>query len=309
MTEQLKSYDTLVISGGSMNGLGILGALQFLKDQNKLENIVNYVGVSVGAIICYLLIIGYTPIEIMIYLCTNRKVFEKLNKFNFVNALKGDGAISFSLISDVLERMTVDKIGKVLLIKDLNALFNKNFTCVTYNATKSKKEIIDATTFPDLPCLTALRMSCNIPIIFEPYKFGDSYYVDGGLSNNFPVDIGEEIGKSVVAISIKSSTTIDIEKSDIIEYLNKMLLILINEACEIRNKYKREDTDIIEILSGDKAVKIYEFVIDSKQKLYLFSHGYEFAKTFYCLKPKLCIDVNTTQEKTKLCIDANAAQE
>lgn len=285
--EFLTEYDTLVISGGSMNGLGILGALQFLKDNNKLENIQNYIGVSVGSIICYLLIIGYTPIEIMVYLCTNKKIFEKLNKFDFVNAVKGEGAVSFSLIGDVIERMTVDKIGKVLLIKDIKNLYGKSFTCITYNASKSKQEIINHETCPDLPCITALRMSSNIPLIFEPYKFGDSYFVDGGLSNNFPVDIGEELGQHVIAISVKAPTTIDIEKADIMEYLNKMLLIVLNEASSCKNKYKRENTDIIEILCGDKAVKIYEFAIDSKMKLDFFSHGYEWAKNFFSQKKSI----------------------
>lgn len=275
------TYDTLVISGGSMNGLGILGSLQYLRDQEKLESIQNFVGVSVGSVICYLLIIGYTPIEIMIYLCTNKKVFEKLNKFDFVNAINGEGAVSFSLVSDVIERMTVEKIGKLLLIKDLYLLFQKNFTCVTYNATKSKQELINKETFPDLPCVSALRMSCNIPIIFEPYKFGDSYYIDGGLSNNFPVDIGEEIGKCVIAISVKAPTSIDIEKSDIMEYLHKMLLILINEASTSKVKNKKSDTDVIEILSGEKSIKIYEFAIDSKTKLDLFSFGYEWTKKYF----------------------------
>jgi NTE family protein len=277
----MNSYDTLVISGGSMNGLGILGALQYLKDKEKLEGIENYIGVSVGSIICYLLIIGYTPIEIMIYLCTNKKVFEKLNKFDFVNAIKGEGAVSFSLISDVIERMTVEKIGKLLLIKDLHLLFKRNFTCVTYNATKSRQELINMETYPDLPCVSALRMSCNIPIIFEPYKFGDSYYIDGGLSNNFPVDIGEDIGKCVIAISIKAPTSIDIEKSDIMEYLHKMLLILINEASTSKVKNKKPETDIIEILSGEKSMKIYEFAVDSKTKLDLFSYGYEWTKKYF----------------------------
>jgi predicted acylesterase/phospholipase RssA len=126
-------------------------------------------------------------------------------------------------------------------------------------------------------------MSCNIPLVFEPYKFGDSYYVDGGLSNNFPIDIGEDVGQAVIGIVVKSPTNIDIEKADIMEYLNKMLLILINEACDLRNKFKRDSTDIIEIMSGEKALRLYEFNIDSKIKLDLFSNGYEFAKKFYSL--------------------------
>ena len=33
----LKNYDTLIISGGSINGIAALGALQFLHDQKKLS--------------------------------------------------------------------------------------------------------------------------------------------------------------------------------------------------------------------------------------------------------------------------------
>lgn len=286
MDEECKKlYDTLVISGGSMNGLGILGSLQYLNDKKKMDNIDNFVGVSVGSIICYLLIIGYTPIEVMIYLCTNHKVFEKLNKFDFVKTINGEGAISFSIISDILERMTVEKTGKLLLVKDLKEQFKKNFTCVTFNATKSQRELINHETYPDLPCISALRMSCNIPFIFEPYKYGDSFFIDGGLSNNFPIDIGEDLGQCVIGISIRAPTSIDIEKSDVMEYLHKMLLILINEASCDKIQNKKPTTDVIEILSGDKAAKIYEFVLDSKTKLDLFSVGYEWTKKFFDTKP------------------------
>ena len=70
-------YDTLVLSGGGVNGILELGALQYCNDKNLLSSIKTYVGTSIGSIICYLLIIGYTPVEIIVYLCTHNKLLEE----------------------------------------------------------------------------------------------------------------------------------------------------------------------------------------------------------------------------------------
>lgn len=61
----MNDFDTLVISGGSVNGISALGALQYLRDNEYLNNIKTYIGTSSGAFICYLLAIGYTPVEII----------------------------------------------------------------------------------------------------------------------------------------------------------------------------------------------------------------------------------------------------
>ena len=70
------SYDTIVLWGSSINGLVLIGALQFLYENNKLLIIDNYIGTSSGRIISYLLIIGYKSIDIIIYLISNN-VFYK----------------------------------------------------------------------------------------------------------------------------------------------------------------------------------------------------------------------------------------
>ena len=68
---QIADYDTLVLSGGSSKGILTLGALQYCYDNFLLNKIETYVGTSSGAIISFLLIIGYSPIEIMVYICCN----------------------------------------------------------------------------------------------------------------------------------------------------------------------------------------------------------------------------------------------
>ena len=63
----MKNYNTLVLSGGGLKGFSILGALQYLVDEDKdhLLFLKKYYGVSVGAIICLLLIMQYQPKDIL----------------------------------------------------------------------------------------------------------------------------------------------------------------------------------------------------------------------------------------------------
>jgi hypothetical protein len=56
---------------------------------------------------------------------------------------------------------------------------------------------------------------------------------------------------------------------------------VLNESVRYKIENKKEKTDVIEIKATDKSVKIFEFNIDSKSKLGLFSLGYESAKKYY----------------------------
>ena len=123
--QSISEFDTLVLSGGSVMAISIIGALQYLKDNNLISHINHYIGTSAGAIICYLLIIGYTPIEIIIYLCTNHHLFEKLKYINVVSASRGEGATTFLHISEQIEKMTIDKTGRLNTMSDIQTLFNK----------------------------------------------------------------------------------------------------------------------------------------------------------------------------------------
>ena len=105
----MDTYDTLVLSGSSCKGLLILGALQYLTDNFQLKDINKFVGTSAGSMICYFLAIGYTPIELMVYICTHQ-IMEKMQHLNIVSMMNGTGACSFSGIQEQLEKMTINKM-------------------------------------------------------------------------------------------------------------------------------------------------------------------------------------------------------
>jgi predicted acylesterase/phospholipase RssA len=271
--------DTLVLSGGSINGFILLGGIQYLYDNHLFQNITTFVGTSIGSIISYLLIIGYTPIEIMVYLCTHNELIEKMGRINILNIPRGEAAVPFSCISDELERMTIDKMGSLMTMAELNARFGKILVCSTYNATKSKPEYISHETYPNMPCLTAMKMSSNLPFIFENFKYGDSFYIDGGVSNNFPIDIGEKLGKKVVGLCITYDLSIKNIKPDFLDYIYKLLYVPIQQSMEYRILNMRNNTKVINISPTN--IDFFNFNINHKVKFEMFSNGYNEVKNSY----------------------------
>jgi len=164
-------FDTLVLSGGSVRGVGVLGALHYAKVNLFIENINTFVGVSSGAMICYMLAIGYTPIELIKNVCVNQDFMHKLQNFSFINMLHGEGATSYNPINEILEKLTIDKIGRFVTLKSLKETFGKTLICGTFNYTQGRAEYLSAKNYPDMPCLTAIRLSANLPLFFKHYKY------------------------------------------------------------------------------------------------------------------------------------------
>jgi len=279
-------YDTIVLGGGAIKSFNILGAMQYAYDNYLLKNIKTFIGTSGGSMISYLLIIGYTPVEIITYLCTNQ-IFEKLQNFNMVAMMNGLGAVSYLHIYDQLEKMTIEKIGYIPTLKDIKEKFDKDFISITYNLTEDKIEYLSHDTYPNLPCLIAIRMSSNLPLVFEHFKYGNSHYIDGGMANNFAIDLAvEKGGKNILGIYNEMSNNYSFAKNtefNVLEYIFKVIFI---PTSEIRNlKFKsieknNNKMDIIKIVDA-KNTNPFNFGISVKDRLDLFSNGYQTAKQYY----------------------------
>ena len=262
-------YDTIVISGGSTKCISLLGAIQCLidKDKLKLNEIENFVGTSAGAMICYFLSIGYEPLDIFTEICTS-KVLSKLHPINPIGSLMNTkGLMSYSLIQEELERMTIQKIGYFPTFKDIE----KNLVITTYNLTKSKVEYLSKENSNDLPCLVGLRMSSNLPFIFTPFKYNNCLYLDGGLVDNFPIDVGEKLGKNVLGLVLDYDIEYN-EKGNVLEYLYKILSI--QETEYLNNKIGQCKSSDIYKLSTNEKLKVFDLNIELKMKLKLFDSGY-----------------------------------
>lgn len=274
-----KRYDTLVLSGGVTKGFGLVGSLQYLQDNRVLPSIQKFIGTSIGAIIAYLVCIGYSPIEIMIISC-QRKIFENMTNIDILNVMHGNGAVSFHIFQEILEKLTIEKIKKFITLSDLYTRFGKELVCCTYNLTLGKPEYISYKTHPDLNCLTALRMSANLPFFFETFVYDDYKYVDGGIADNFPIS---QVADEDVALGIRTKKilTTDPDKKNDENVLSQFVAILtvpIGRVEEIQI-YHETRTDIISIpIPSYLCTSLH---LTNTEKFDLFSNGYEAIKKFF----------------------------
>ena len=269
-------YDTLVLSGASSKAFVTLGAIQYAFDNYLFQNLNTYVGTSSGSMICYLLAIGYTPIEIMVYICSNQ-IMEKMHNFNILAMIQGRGAISFSNIQEQLEKMSISKIGYLPTLNDIKEKMNKILVCVTHNLTENRTEYLSWETHPHLPCVTAIHMSANLPLVFENYRYGNCFYVDGGISDNFAIDTGEKMGEKILGINLNNelysfSTETDVS---ILEFIYNLINVPVFQAINHKIRMASEKCKIINIKAMSSNIKIFEFSLTSSDKLNMFSYGYE----------------------------------
>ena len=176
----------MILSGGGTKGLCSLGALQYLQDSKRIDcsSVKRLIGTSIGAIICYFLAIGYSPIELVVYLCSHG-VLESLTINQFEQIVSGDGIYDYKILRDVYEKMTLEKMDTIPTLNEVYTRFGKELIICTYNFTDRKTEHLSYRTHPDLSCMDALRMSSNLPFIFSSFIYGDKEYIDGGVIENF----------------------------------------------------------------------------------------------------------------------------
>ena len=267
--EKDEKYKTLVISGGSTKGLAALGVVQAVFDKHICD-FYHYIGTSVGSIINYLLCIGYTPIEIMISI-TQTSLLEDLSVFNIANIMSGTGVTRWNIIHEFLEKLTINKIGYLPTLLKIHENFNKKLTICTFNNTKKKLEILNYKTYPDLPCLIAIRMSCNLPLIFDRFKYMDSYYLDGGLIDNFPIHLVND--EKALGINLCADDIISTDETfRFLDYIYDIICIPINENSKLKRQNLKKLCHIVDITIKD--TKIFEFNLTVKKQLDLFSTGY-----------------------------------
>lgn len=274
----LENYDTLLLAGSSVRGFVILGGLQYFYENYITKDLNKFIGTSSGSIICYLLCIGYKPLEILVYLSVNGYIFEKIqNSFNLVEMFNGNGVTSFRLIQDFLEKMTISKIGRLITLRELYDDFKKTLTVSTYNETEGRTEYISYKNKPNMPCLVALRMSSNLPEVFEQFIYENSVYIDGGLGDNFPIQLAENEGKRIMAM-INLPDKLIKENENILERIMRRSGIAYNELINYKIALSNSDKSKIITFNYDE-VKTIQFNVDSEKRLNMFSYGYQHAKS------------------------------
>jgi NTE family protein len=233
----------LVFSGGGAKGLAHIGVLKALEENNIPIDYI--VGTSMGAIIGGLYASGYSPAEIEKialskefqhwlngYFENEHRYFynKKPDNPSFVTAkLQIDTGFNVklrsSLINDVpLNFALLELYGQASAIakNDFNKLFVP-FRCI----------VADVFTQEMIPVANgnlaeAIRGSFTVPLVYRPIKVNDKYVFDGGIYNNFPVDVMKKEFQPdyIIGSNVSSKTYNNYPKENDEKLMNRFLVYM-----------------------------------------------------------------------------------
>ena len=199
----------LVLSGGGAKGLAHIGALKVIEEAGIPIDYV--VGTSMGSIIGGLYAIGYTPeqMDSMVrkqdwgYLLSDRIARTDMNMTERESDEKYVISVPFSktAIQDVtgglIKGQNISSLFSELTLGYHDSIdFNKlpiPYACVSENIADGKEYV-----FHHGVLSTAMRASMAIPGVFTPVRLDSMVLIDGGVVNNYPVNVAKEMGADVV---------------------------------------------------------------------------------------------------------------
>jgi len=213
----------LVLSGGAAKGLAHVGVLKAL-EENEIP--IDYiVGTSIGGIIggCYAAGMSPDQIEQMVlsdqflrwinglpetgynyyyHRADETPQFLKLNlgldsTFNFQlnSSIANDVSLNFAL---------AEKMAQASVISDNN--FDSLFVplrVVTADIFTQREEVLSKGSLSD-----ALRATQTVPFFYNPVRVDGKYLFDGGVYNNFPVDVMQRDFEPDVIIGVNVSSKV-----------------------------------------------------------------------------------------------------
>jgi NTE family protein len=241
----------LVLSGGGAKGMAHIGALKVIEE---LGVRIDYIGgTSTGAIVGGLYAVGYSAVQIdSIFKEINfseliqddlprsaKTFFEKYESERYALTLPFQD-FKISLPSSISKGQNMyDLFSKLTLhvndIEDFNEL-PIPFFCIATNIESGKETILNKGYLP-----RAVAASSALPTLFNPVKLGDSIFIDGGITNNYPIDRVRAMGADIIiGIDVQDSLKTRENLKSVIEILGQ---INNYETIELM-KEKRNKTDI-----------------------------------------------------------------
>lgn len=293
----------LVLSGGGAKGAAHIGVLKYMEEIGIPVSFVT--GTSMGSIIGGIYALGYNPDEMEelisgidwpLYITgkTERRFLSQrqrqLKDRLLINIPYGKFTRRDEMEMSAMPLGAVEGDNLLNLFNCLSIGFQDSmcfddmpipFACVATDLMTGKSKVLHGGEFG-----RAIRTSMSIPIFFTPVPWEGHLLADGGLINNFPVDVCREMGADII-IGLEVYSDLVTNPDDLRsvgKQLQQYLSIITNRGLEDH----RQQCDIY-VKPDVTGVNMLSFNADAIAEL--VRRGYEAAKSheaeFLELKAKL----------------------
>lgn len=280
-------YSSIILSGGHIKSASFIGCIKCLEEKGMIKHLRQFVGTSAGAVICYLLALGFSSKDIRDFLI-NVLHDDKLNNFNIeeiCNLFENLGIDSGEKLETIFKKalklkldINNDDIDFITFAK----VTGKDLVICVSNLTKEKEEFFSVDSTPNMSVVTALRASCSLPIIFTPVVINDMMYIDGGAYCNLPLNYIKDVKSrnDVIALNIKQTNYNN--TSDFLNYMRFIIYSILEKKCSYENN---DDQNVLSLFFDEADDLIFSFSdlkLDVKVETVdkLIKKGYEAMKVY-----------------------------
>ena len=233
----------LVLSGGGAKGIAHIGVIQALED-NEIP--IDYVtGTSMGAIVGGLYAAGFTPDEMMGILMSkdfsdwSTGVINENLTYYFDRKAPTPSMVKLNFVSDDSVKLKLDLLPSSLINPlpmnfgflelftpytaqcggDFNQLFVP-FRCVASDVFNKRKLVLGSGGLGE-----AIRASMSFPIVFKPQYINGLPIFDGGIYDNFPVDVMRTTfaPEFVLGVDVSSGSS-KIDMNSLVDQVETMII-------------------------------------------------------------------------------------
>lgn len=252
----------LCMSGAVHRGIIFVGALKRLEELGILNrgDLKVIAGTSIGSFILVCYAIGYSPDVFMdMILETNFSIFNQVN--NEQTSIL-DSTEFRSWVYRVLEQK-INPNTPISKIKQFTGGIDVIIatTCIEDGLVYFRSDVEDS----KVSIYDCLIASMNLPLLFPEYIIDDKTYFDGGLLDNFPINI---LGNGALGLKIKSKTS---DSND--NLFNKVTGVMMKYIAKLNGANNLKIQYIIEIHTNDNQYVNFDFTPDDK--INLFMNGYD----------------------------------
>jgi predicted acylesterase/phospholipase RssA len=281
----------IVISGG---GVSIFTSYGVLKESHqsgfwKLENIQTIYGTSAGAILGFIILLGFDwkVLDDYFILRPWQNVF-KIDVLTIMNSFQKRGILDIRAIEGIIDPLLLAKdMETTITLKELYEKTGIEFHVFTSEMENFCGLDVSYKTHPHWKISEAIYSSCCLPCLFSPFMKEGKTYIDGGMFSNYPTHPCYQSGAKKEEIFGLCNTVKDpfektlTNESTLFDFIMDLLFRMFYK---ISNQENTPDVLPHEIMLEISMVSIYDIYLatsDIKQREHLIEKGYTAWKQWY----------------------------
>jgi predicted acylesterase/phospholipase RssA len=280
----------LVISGGGPTMIQTLGSIQHLEENKFIDinNIETIYGTSAGAIIGVLICLKYDWTTLYDYIIKRpwQEVFP-INIQNIFDSYTKKGIFNDKTVIKCFKPLLDAKdISMNISLKEFYDYSKIELHMFSFEVNTFQIEDVSYLTHPEVSLITAIQMSCAVPVLMSPVCVEDKCYIDGGITCNYPLKHCIDSGKNIEEILGFKNKYEDYNKNHInssSSLLDFIMNFLFKIILSISSSSKLQTPITFEVISNTDFLSISTLkssLYSSEVREKLYTNGIETALNF-----------------------------